>query len=227
MKNIIIITLILLTYSCSEPTKKSMIVEGTIKGLNKGTLYLAKIKDTLLVKVDSIKIDGKDTFTLSDEIESPEIYFLSLSETDKVLQFFGEEGKINIQTSLETFNYQSSITGSKNQDLLVEYLKTNQKFNDLKLDLIKSKFDASKKENTERVAEIEKELSNLIKRKYRYTLNFAVKHADYEISPYLTLSEIYDLNPKLLDTIVNSLSNKVKKSTYGKKLIQYVKEAKQ
>ena len=66
----------------------------------------------------------------------------------------------------------------------------------------------------------------MIKRKYYYTTNFAVNHPDNEIAPYLALTELYDANITLLDTINNSLSKKVKQSTYGKKLEKFIADIK-
>ncbi len=40
-------------FSCSNKTKGDMTVQGTITGLQKGTLYLQKMQDTLLISVDS------------------------------------------------------------------------------------------------------------------------------------------------------------------------------
>ena len=55
-----------------------MIIQGQIKGLKKGTLYLQKMKDTILVSVDSVQINGDGNFILSDEVESPEVYLYLL-----------------------------------------------------------------------------------------------------------------------------------------------------
>lgn len=227
MKQIVgFIVLSFLFFSCNSE-KGNMIVDAKIKGLQKGMVYLEKVKDTILVKVDSVQLDGVNTFTLSDNITSPQIYFLSISGTDKILQFFGEKGKISIISDLKTFGYHPNIKGSKNQELLDIYRETDRKFTNLKLDLIKAKFDAKKAKDTVAVKKIEQKITNIQRRKYLYTANFAVNHADYEISPYLTLSEIYDVNPKLLDTIIKSLSSDVKKSMYGKKLITYFKKQKE
>jgi hypothetical protein len=46
---------------------------------------------------------------------------------------------------------------------------------------------------------------------------------DYE-APYITLSEIYDINLKYLDTIQKSMTPKVAKSMYGKKLTNFVEK---
>ena len=97
MKKIAFLSLGLLVTFCSTPAKKSMAVSGKVDGLRKGTLYLQKMEDTLLVTVDSIEIKGDDNFSLGDDLQSPEFYFLSLAKddgdslTDKIL-FFGELG---------------------------------------------------------------------------------------------------------------------------------------
>jgi hypothetical protein len=46
------------------------------------------------------------------------------------------------------------------------------------------------------------------------------------VAPYIALSEIYDINLKYLDTIQKSMSPKVAKSFYGKKLTDYVAKIK-
>ena len=81
-------------------------------------LYLQKMQDTLLISVDSLEIKGDDNFTLGDDIESPEFYFLSLDKddgdslTDKIL-FFGEAGEIKINTLLRTLGVALKSKGLK------------------------------------------------------------------------------------------------------------------
>ena len=45
------------------------IITAASNQIKKGTLYLKKMRDTLIVSVDSIRLFGKDSFTLSDNIE--------------------------------------------------------------------------------------------------------------------------------------------------------------
>ena len=123
MKNIFLSLLVLIILaSCTKDTKGSMLVIGEVKGLKKGTLYLQKMNDTLIVTVDSIALDGVNVFSLSDELESPEIYYLSLdSNIDNRIPFFGDKGTIKIHTKLDKFVYGASVKGLKNQVLLDEY----------------------------------------------------------------------------------------------------------
>ena len=72
MKKIIILLVVSIFISaCSSKKEGNMLVQGQIKGLKKGTLYLQKMKDTLLVSVDSIHLLGKDTFVLTDNCGCP------------------------------------------------------------------------------------------------------------------------------------------------------------
>ena len=67
---------------------------------------------------------------------------------------------------------------------------------------------------------------NITTRKYLYAVNFALNNRNFEVSPFVALSEIRDVNLKYLDTIQKSMSPKVAKSLYGKKLIQLYQERK-
>jgi hypothetical protein len=181
----------------------------------------------VLVSVDSIKLDGKTEIVLSDAIESPEIYFLVLDKiVGERISFFGEKGEITVNAKLEKFTTSAKITGSVNQDLLTEHKAMAQKFNGKKLDLAVEKFNAYKINDTALAAKLEQEEASLIKRKYYYTTNFAVVNASHEVAPYLALTELYDANIRLLDTINNSLSKEVKASKYGKELEKYITEIK-
>jgi len=204
-----------------------MIVNGNIDGLKKGTLYLQKMKDSVLVSVDSVQLNGESVFTLVDNVESPEIYLLQLDNIeDKVIRFFGEKGEITISSKLPKFSFAAKVSGSENQKILEEYEAMAQKFNGKQLDLIKEKFEAQKENDTALVSKIEKEEDGLIKRTYLYTINFAVNHSDNEVAPYLALTELYYANIKYLDTVNNSLSKKVKASKYGMELQEFIENIK-
>ncbi|MDX1829932.1 MAG: DUF4369 domain-containing protein [Lutibacter sp.] len=213
--------------SCNGKKNGNMVVHGTIDGLKKGTVYLEKLKDTTLVSVDSVSLNGTNTFTLTDNVESPEVYNLTLSEKpDETISFFGEKGEIIINTKLSKFAVGAKIKGSKNQELLDEHKAMLKKFNDKQLDLIKEKFDAQKNNDSELLAKIEKEENDLVKRKYLYTTNFAIQHGKFEVAPYIALTDLYYANVKLLDTVNKSLSKKVKKSKYGLELKKFIKNIK-
>jgi len=228
MKKIIgFILIVTLLISCNKSKNGNMVVKGTIDGLKKGTVYLQKIKDTVLVSVDSVQLNGELTFLLQDDVESPEIYFLTLDkQVGERISFFGEKGEILITSKLSKFSTSAKIKGSVNQGLLDEHNTMAQQFNGKKLDMVVEKFEAQKIKDTALLSKIAKDEKSLIRRKYLYTTNFAVLNAAHEVAPYLALTELYNANIKLLDTINNSLSQKVKTSKYGLELDKFIKDIK-
>jgi len=228
MKNSITAILIgLIIGSCSTDKKNIMTVQGEIKNLKKGVIYLQKMKDTLLVSVDSVVLDGVNTFSLSDEVESPEMYFLSLDKSpSKVISFFGEPGAITINTKLEKFAYGASITGLTNQQLLDEYNAMKGQFRDKRLNLIKADFETKKSGDSLQIDSIQNEINNLTKTRYRFAIGFALRNSDKEVAPYLALTEFFDANPVWLDSLNNTLSPEVKTSKYGKELEKYIADIK-
>ncbi len=218
--------------SCNTPVKEgNLIITGNIKGLKKGTIYLQKVKDTTLVTVDSMVVKGNAEFAFTSQIQEPEIHYIYLDKADGKqyndrIDFFAEPGEIRITTNVMDFERDIKIVGGKNQMQYAVYKKMLQRFNDRNLRLIKENFEADKQKDEEKLIENDKAYKNLLRQKYLYTVNFALLNKKLEVAPYVTLNEIYDANIKLLDTVAQSLSPKVKKSTYGKQLINYVKDLK-
>ncbi len=214
-------------FSCTSEKEGTMVVEGTIQGMKKGMLYLQKFQDTALVSVDSIFLNGKSTFRLVDNIESPEIYYLTLNQLEKEkIDFFGEKGTIIINTKLEKFGTSAQISGSKIHETLEEYRKMVRQFQGRNLDIIKETFDAQIAKDDELVDKLNKESERLLKNRLRYTASFALRNNDSEIAPFLALTELNNAHITLLDTVNNSLSKSVKGSKYGVALDKYIKDIK-
>ena len=229
--SILLFALILIT-GC-EPKPKSnidnMIVKGKIEGLRKGKLYIQKIEDTLLVNIDSTLIKGTPNFSFEIPIDTAEIFYLYLEKedgdslNDRIL-FFGEKGTIEINTLLKTFDSSAEIKGSKNQKLLQEYLSFNKKFNEQNLELIEGFYKAQLKKNSKKSDSLQQKIDNLLRRRYLYTINFAAQNTDQNIAPYLALTEVYDANLSLLDSIAVKMTPEVRNSKYGIEFVNYLKE---
>lgn len=228
MKRLLIILSVLFIFSCAKK-EPDLIVTGNIKGLKKGTLYLQKLKDTVLVTLDSLEIIGELSFELHSDLDEPEVLYLTLdknSSNTHRISFFANKGITEINTTLKRFAYDAKIKGSVQQELYEEHSGIISKFNNQQLDLIKSRFEAQQSENDSLIKVANFDADNLIKRKYLYTVNFALNNIDSEVAPYVTLAEIYDANIKYLDTIYNSLPKDIANSKYGKALNTHIKKRK-
>ena len=212
-----------------DENRSLMIVKGKIEGLRKGKLFLQKIEDTLLVSVDSVQISGTPLFEFKTDIETAEIFYLYLDKedgdsiNDRIL-FFGEEGLIEINTLLKTFESSAEITGSKNQELLQEYISFDRKFNDQNLGLMQKFYQAQIDQNNKLADSLQYKIDNLLKRRYLYTINFAANNTDQNIAPYLALTRVFDANLSLLDSIAVKMTPQVKESKYGMEFINFLDE---
>jgi len=219
--------LFLLVPSCvgeGENDMDTIEVKGSIEGLRKGTLYLQKIQDSILIDLDSVVLKGSSDFSLKAKINSPEILYLYLDKKDgdtlnDRIRFFGEKGTVEINTLLKTYESSAEISGSENHLLLEEYLTFIRKFDQENLKLVKVYFNELRENNvSKKLDSIQKKMDNLLLRRYLFTLNFASTNSNREIAPYLLLTEVNDTSIKLLDSVMVKLSPEVKLSKYGKNL---------
>jgi len=229
MQKLLILLSVCFLFSCGNKTSDTLIVKGAIKGLKKGTVYLKKANDSTLAIIDSILVGKDSNFRLQTTIESPEVFYLSLDKNDSDenrITFFGDKGITEINTTLKQFTYDAEIKGSKQQETLEEYLSMNSKFKNKNLELIKESFEALKDNDTALINQTEKTYKNLEKRKYLYTVNFAISNNDSEVAPYLALTELYNANIKFLDIVNDTLTPRVKASNYGKELQRFIDKIK-
>src|SRR5690606_7179880 len=220
MKKLLLLLSIILVASCAKDDT-TFTLKGNIKGLKKGTVYLQKMKDSNVVTLDFKEINGDADFELATNLDSPQMLFLKLERNDGAsgeLPFFAAEGEMQLNTSLKNFYVDAKVTGSKQQTVLEEYKAMMTKFKDKKLDHIKENLEAEIKKDTAKLSSSYDSYDKLLRRKYLYTINFAVNNKDSEVAPYVAVTEIRDANVKFLDTIYNSLTKDVQGSKYGKEL---------
>jgi hypothetical protein len=195
-----------------------MTVKVNVENLKKGNVYLQKVSDSTLINIDSIFVKKNESIILKYKIDSPELFYLNLdiSNIENRIEFFGEKGEININTSLEKFNSDFNITGSSADSIYRDYLSVIKKFNNQRLDLIKLSFDVAKTQTNDSLIKVQNQINLLDKRQYLYNLNYAVSNGNSYISPLIAINEFSDSGKIVLDTIKNSMSNKVLDSKYGK-----------
>ena len=202
-----------------------MTVKVNVENFKKGNVYLQKISDSALINIDSIFIKKNESIILKHNIDSPELFYLNLdvSDIDNRIEFFGEKGEINIDTSLEKFNSDFKISGSSIDSLYRDYLSVIKKFNNQKLDLIQLSFNLTKTELDDSLIKVQNQIKSLDKRQYLYNLNYTVSNGNSFISPLVAINEFSESGKIVLDTIKNSMSKQVLESKYGKIFSDIVK----
>jgi hypothetical protein len=224
-----LIIIALIAFSCKKENDANFTLKGKIKGLKKGVVYLQKDGDSTRVDIDSVSITGQPEFSLHTNLDEPILLYLKLFKNDgeeHFIPFFADKGVTEINTTLKQFNFDAEIKGSKQQDLLNEYTKVMSQYNDQNLSLIEANFLAYKDNDSITVDSLNKRSETLLKRKYSYTIQFALNNKDNIIAPYLALHEIPSANPVYIDSVYNGLTEEIKNSFYGQKLKKVISERK-
>lgn len=229
MKKFSLLFILLLSLIACHQKQGNLTITGKVKNLKKGTLYLQKIEDTTLVTLDSVVVKGDPNFVFQADLESPQVLYLYLDKVDGTdyndrFLFFAEPGEMSVTTTLDNFETDAVVKGSVNHEKLEEFRKMMDKFNGQNLDLLKLHLEAQRDGDTALANETNTKRNSLLKRRYLYTVNYALNQKDYAIAPYLAVSEIFDANIKYLDTIQQALSPEVRESKYGKSLEKFLKE---
>ncbi len=217
MKKLLLISFLLILTSCDN-SENNMIINVNVENFKKGNVYLQKISDSTLVNIDSIFVKKNEPIIFKTKIDSPELFYLNLdvSNFDNRIEFFGEKGEININTSLEKFNSNFEIIGSSSDSIYREYLNVIKKFNNQKLDLIQLSFNLAKSEMKDSLALVQNQIKSLDKRQYLYSLNYAVSNGNSHIAPLIAITQFSESGKIVLDTIKSSMSEQVLNSKYGK-----------
>ena len=230
MRQIIVLLVALCIVSCAEekPTK-DFVLKVKVDGLKKGTVYLERQQDSTFTILDSLAINGQEEIQLTSDLSEPEVLFLRLDKNDKeqgVVVFFADKGLTEISSSLKNFNFDATIKGSKQQEVLDEYLLMMSKFNNRNLDMIKERLESAQNNDSIKLSTLNEDYNSLIKRKYLYTINFAVNHKDSEVAPYLAISEVPNTSINYLQQIYDALEEPIKNSRYGKELEEMIEQRK-
>ena len=130
---------ILILFLGCNTNNEGLDLDLQIKGLKKGEIIIKKLSDSAFVSLDSFQVNGNNKINFKYMLAEPEMIFLDLNLNDgseiKTMNFFAENSKIDIETSLENYGFNMSIKGSTNDSIYRDYISLNKKFNNQKLDL--------------------------------------------------------------------------------------------
>ena len=190
-----------------------------IEGFKKGKVSLQKVIDSTLITVDSVFVNNESPLNLSYDLESPELFYITIdvSKNDKTLEFFGEKGEIIINSKLKNFSSEFKVQNSFNDSIYRNYLEIIRRFNFEELDLIKSSIEMTKLKQNDSLIKIQEKIQVLNKRKALFNLNFAVNNGNSSVAPLIAINNFSE-SKVLLDTIIKSLDKEIINSKYGKEL---------
>jgi peroxiredoxin len=116
----VIALLVLALPSCKE--KNNLSIDGTVKDVPSGKIYLQNYVNKMYFVIDSASIqDGK--FKFERNVEIPEIYGLTLDTLKSSFMLFLDGNPVTVAFDTARYYRDTKIEGSALQDLFVEYRK--------------------------------------------------------------------------------------------------------
>lgn len=204
-----------LMFSCTTQPKYK--IDGTIDGIESGSVVLSKVVDNNLETVDSVAITN-GSFNFKGSIEQPEIYLLTFADTLQEIQLFLENKNIKINADIDSIAG-AEITGSPLTDLLTEFNNKLLNFNMQFKTLYNEYMQANMSGDATRVKEIEGEYSAIEEEQGAFIKNFVKENANTVVAPYVTLRYMAPrLDAEEMEDMVNTFSAEVLESKYAKTL---------
>lgn len=237
MKNTIIL-LVLITFlsSCNSDQEAANFVtlNGEIEGLKVGKILLQKTQDTALITLDSVELDGSSKFTLKAAIDEPQLLILHLDVKDGAMYddrvtLFAEDTVLTVTSTLENFEQDIKVVGSKNNDILDEFKVSKKRLNEVYTELVKRSLVLNQQESPDPAAieKLDADYNKYLKKSVLYALNFAERFKDKEVAPYILITEAFDANPNLLDDVYQKMPKKIQSSYYGEQLSELIKTSRE
>ena len=191
-----------------------------------GAVTLGSIQPGPLWVIDGVRMGTPPSSVrgLADQIR--EVNVLKHGKTAKYGSQ-GAAGVIEVNTvlnsdALGSYKKSFEVKGKKNIELMQEFKIFEKQFISKRDELNDKRKIFIEINDVERVDSIQKLLDVLQYKSYLFTANFAINNSDSEIAPYLAVKKIADARIKILETIEEKLTEKVKKSKYGKIFLELV-----
>ena len=217
MKKFIII---IFTIVCSCLSDKDEInISGEIKGLNNSFIYLIQPESNTLL--DSSKVVN-EKFDLTAYINEPLELVLKIQSKDSenIFSFISEpSAKIIFTSSKEKFEFNGKI---ENSDLNYEFEKLNghiNRYNDIDLQMLEQQIQASIENNTKKYDSLNEERLKVDQKKILFIVNYCLNNNTNILSPYLAYKYKNNINLGFLENIHQNLSEEMRETYYGRKLI--------
>ncbi len=226
MKNIFSIIvagfLAMLIVSCSEPQKPkkegNFKLQVTIAGMPDSTMvFLKERSEARWITLDSSLLKGGKT-DLSGNIDSPDVYYLTMDNVRSAFPIFVEKGEINFMAdvkNLRGYKVENSKTHTDYENFMSNVLGAF----DQKVQALGSKYGiAQRNGDTAEVSKLENEYESIQNDKKNAMLNYVKENSSSVVGPYIIYANSYMFDLDQLEGAVNNADKSLADNKYVKLL---------
>lgn len=118
---LLFVTVVAVFLSCNNNTNNNNFkLTGTVEGVDEGKVYLQRFSNKTFFTIDSAEVvNGK--FTISKNLQLPEIYGLTLDTLKSSFLVFFDEGAVTVALDSAQYYRNTKVEGSDLHSLYVEY----------------------------------------------------------------------------------------------------------
>jgi peroxiredoxin len=199
-----------LFFAC-DPTKNdsnsTFTINAEIIGVEDATpIYLKMVKDGKLTPpLDTANIQSaKVSFT--GELDVPEMVYLQIGDTRKMINLFGENGSISVIVHVDSLD-KARVTGSDSHDDLMAFKKFLEPIDEKSIKLNEEYQAASANNDTERMNELREMYEQIRVEQIAMIKKFIIDNNESFVSPFLIKGYLYyDMEYPALDSLLSKLS---------------------
>lgn len=186
---------------------------GNISGQTEGKVYLSKVQDNDLVKVDSTNLN-EGVFQFNGNVASPELYYIQLDGNKESIQFFIENSKIDISADAEKLA-EAKVVGSVENDVFVAFQDSQKDFNDKNQALYKEFMEARQAQDQVVMDSIRNIAMELEEQKKAATDDFLKNNSTSVVAGFISYRMSGGMELDAMNEMYNALAENVKTSVYG------------
>ena len=174
-------------------------------------IYLQLVKDGELETVDSAFLK-ESKVNLSNTLEAPEMVYLRIGNTRKMVNLFGENGSISVKVNIDSLD-KAEVTGSKSHDDMMAFSKYMEPV-DEKLNALNEEYRvAAANSDTEKINELRDRYEVIREEQIAMIKKFVTDKNESFISPFIIRRYLsYEMEYLALDSLLTTLSPAVHSS---------------
>jgi peroxiredoxin len=219
-KTLLILTLAAILASCGGKDKNQFTINGNVRGIDSGMVYLQKSEAGAWTKLDSTKIaDGK--FVFKGTVATPEMWYLTFEGKQLFLPFFVENSSIDLTVNADSVEG-SVVTGSVTNDIYRKYLDAADIINK-KSDALYGKYKKAREKNdTALMSKLDAQSNDLDKESKKLLVDFARANNKSVVAPYLIIKNSWQFELPELEEISTSFDTSLSASGYYQSVMKRI-----
>ena len=211
-KLFLIVTIASILASCAGRNKNQYTVNGIVKGIDTGMVYLQKSESGVWTKLDSTNLKG-GKFTFTGNIKSPEMWYLTFQGKQIYFPLFIENSFIDVLVNPDSID-KSTVKGSATQDIYKQYLTKADEINKKSDDLYTQYKQAKEKNDTVTMQKLDDASTQLDKEMKNVIVDFAKTNTKSVTAPYLIMRNSWQFELEDLIDIYSKFDTSLRSCVY-------------